>query len=300
MSNLHRINWIDKQIRSGKHPNCNTIAQEFEISQRQAARDIEYLKYSLGAPLEYSSKLNGYIYSKNNFILPNVFLTEEEKILLSTLAKQYKDIGNTKADEIATLFQKLTSEEEIEKNEESPKLKTAEIKIVQYYSTIEECVQKKIKIDLNYLAQYNVTTQRIVHPYQIIEYNSKYYAHCYCEKREQFRFFNLKNIISLKILDEGFQRKENYSPKVAKETFNNRKKPFIALIKLKEHISFDDAYIFDVFKQSEDEYKLSFYESSKLISFLISKGKAFTILKPDWLKEKLFSKLSLILNINRT
>lgn len=48
MSNLHRILWIDQEIRRGGYPNSRTIAEQFEISPRQAARDIEYLRYSLG------------------------------------------------------------------------------------------------------------------------------------------------------------------------------------------------------------------------------------------------------------
>lgn len=49
MAKLHRIIWIDAQIRADKFPNARTIAQEFEISQRQAARDLEYLRDSLGS-----------------------------------------------------------------------------------------------------------------------------------------------------------------------------------------------------------------------------------------------------------
>ena len=42
VSNLHRIQWVDAMIRAERYPNCRTIAAKFEISPRQAARDIEY------------------------------------------------------------------------------------------------------------------------------------------------------------------------------------------------------------------------------------------------------------------
>ena len=69
MSNLHRIAWIDAQIRARRYPNATAVAREFEISRRQAARDIEYLRYSLQAPLEYCAAKNGYRYSEPGFAL---------------------------------------------------------------------------------------------------------------------------------------------------------------------------------------------------------------------------------------
>lgn len=41
MSNLHRIRWFDGQIREGNYPNSTALAGQFEISKRQAQRDIE-------------------------------------------------------------------------------------------------------------------------------------------------------------------------------------------------------------------------------------------------------------------
>ncbi len=55
MSSLHRIQWIDEQIRRERYPNCSDIAERFEITRRQASRDIEYLRYSLDAPVEYDA-----------------------------------------------------------------------------------------------------------------------------------------------------------------------------------------------------------------------------------------------------
>lgn len=47
MSNFHRLARIDAHIREGRYPNSRTIAEQFEISLRQAQRDVEYLRYSI-------------------------------------------------------------------------------------------------------------------------------------------------------------------------------------------------------------------------------------------------------------
>lgn len=67
MSNMHRIQWFDQQIRAGNYPNSNHLAERFEISKRQAQRDIEYLEVSLHAPLLYIAKHRGYCYADNGY-----------------------------------------------------------------------------------------------------------------------------------------------------------------------------------------------------------------------------------------
>jgi len=62
VSNLHRIIWLDEQLRNKRYPDRQKIADKFEISIRQVARDIEYMKYSMGAPIEYSAFHRGYYY----------------------------------------------------------------------------------------------------------------------------------------------------------------------------------------------------------------------------------------------
>lgn len=82
MSNFHRLIWIDAQLRAGRFPNATQIAKAFEISRRQAARDLEYLRYSLGAPITFCSQQNGYEYSDRGFALPAVFVSDAERTAL--------------------------------------------------------------------------------------------------------------------------------------------------------------------------------------------------------------------------
>jgi len=86
MSNLHRILWIDSQLRAHRYPNASRIAEQFEISRRQAARDIEYMRDSLGAPLEFCAAENGYRYHSDGFALPAVYLSEAEQETLDAAA----------------------------------------------------------------------------------------------------------------------------------------------------------------------------------------------------------------------
>lgn len=93
MSNLHRLQWIDAQIRAGAYPNARALAEAFEISRRQALRDFEYLRDSLGAPLEYSALHRGFTYSSAAFTLPGPYVTPAQQSLLGSLAAYYTNVA---------------------------------------------------------------------------------------------------------------------------------------------------------------------------------------------------------------
>lgn len=108
MSSYHRLTEIDAWIRAGGHPNCRQIAEQFEISTRQASRDIEYLRYSMGAPVVYSHRENGYFYADDTFALPAQILSERELRTLDYLAEQYRRAGSGPALQLAELFLRIS------------------------------------------------------------------------------------------------------------------------------------------------------------------------------------------------
>ena len=70
-----RIQWLHKKIANNYYPNAMRLAERFNISHRQAQRDIEHLKRDLGAPLKYSAANKGFYYD-SAFSLP-MFVSNE-------------------------------------------------------------------------------------------------------------------------------------------------------------------------------------------------------------------------------
>ena len=77
MSANDRIQWLHKMVSEGCYPNAANVSEKFDISIRQAQRDIEHLRSALGAPLVYSAAHRGYFYN-GDFILPSMISTENE------------------------------------------------------------------------------------------------------------------------------------------------------------------------------------------------------------------------------
>jgi proteasome accessory factor B len=73
---------IDQQIRAGGAPNCRKLSRELEVSRRTILRDIEFMKFDLGAPLDYDPKKCGYIYTEPNWVMPSLRITEGELFTL--------------------------------------------------------------------------------------------------------------------------------------------------------------------------------------------------------------------------
>lgn len=215
MSNLHRIIWIDEKLKNNYYPCRSDIVNKFEISIRQAARDIEYMKDTLGAPIKYCSFKRGYYYPEgNSFILPSQYINENERNILKNLASQYANYGGEQATQISKLFKRLT-------------------------------------------------------------YGKK-------DDKELLR--------DVPIFNEDENRDD--------DTISCFRDPFTTIVKIE-----DDRLIKKInhpFKKiNNEEYVINFYQSEKLIKELLATFNDFTIISPNWLREKLIKRLNMLININK-
>lgn len=75
-----RIQWFHDETSRRSYPNAARLSERFQISVRQAQRDITYLREELGAPLRYDPSRQGYIYT-DLFSLPLVVVSENDRSL---------------------------------------------------------------------------------------------------------------------------------------------------------------------------------------------------------------------------
>ncbi len=80
-----RIQWFHKMVVTGCYPNAHDIAVKFNISARQAQRDLEHMRAALCAPLAYDSSRKGYFYTES-FVLPAMLSTEDKTDYNSVIA----------------------------------------------------------------------------------------------------------------------------------------------------------------------------------------------------------------------
>lgn len=299
MSNLHRIQWIDAQIRAKRYPNSRSIAEHFEISPRQASRDIEYLRYSLGAPLKYSAYHNGYCYTSEAFTLPQLFIGEEEKMALLYLAEQYSSLKNAPAVRLAELFSKLTgTRSRIGRVSEDVPVYDISPNIIQTYNHLKKAIETHTAVELVYINPCESGTTRIVSPYKLFTKNDKSYMVGFCELRMALRVFRLDRISNLAYTANPYYLSPDYDEKdYGDDVGFNYKNAYTCTILSDKYIHFGKM---KSTVEHSDNYRhtVEFFNSEELIQLLLSQPCPFVIEFPRWLREKLKSRLQQLLELN--
>jgi predicted DNA-binding transcriptional regulator YafY len=298
MSNLHRIQWIDAQIRVNHFPNCRDIAEAFEISTRQASRDVEYLRYSMGAPVEYSTEKNGYYYTSETYSLPVQIISDEEKKALNYLAYRYSGTGE-QTSKLAELFSRLTG------NEPRGMGYVMQIPIIQpgemeaeVFQQLSQAAELRQKVKMTYLNARNESSERLFHPYKLFTNGDACYVVGYCELKVEIRVFRLDRIVALEVTKAPFTvvhlfRENDYGSNVP----FNYKEPYRCRIRF-EHEIRGDRRLSSFTKVEGTSYEAAFYKSEDILNQLLSQPIPFTILSPNWFKDMLQQRLQKLLQRN--
>ncbi len=296
MSNLHRIQWIDAALRDNRFPNCTSIAAEFGISPRQASRDVEYLKYSLGAPVEYSFARRGYYYSERTFVLPSYFIGEGEREALIYLADRYRAAGGDATAGLAAFFDKLNAGGAAADRPPSAgvpvyRLKAGQVKI---YGLMKEAAAARRKVRIAYRDGGNRTSERVIRPYAVFIKDKADYVHAFCEARRAERDFRLDRIGGSSILDERFEVPASFDPGPYTADFRFAfRLPYRALVALDSPPPPDCAL--GLVPAGNGVYEVVFSSSLDLFRKLVSVSSGFTVVGPLWLRRKcreFFSRLA--------
>jgi len=288
MGQLHRIKWVHERLLKKEYPNCKDISEAFEISRRQALRDVDYLRYSLDAPVEYNRSKGGYEYT-DSFSLPLYFLRDDEKDRLEYLASQYALIPGKNSMELSNLFQKITGDQKVKKEH-----------FQSHTSDFEEVITKAIaygkKMTICYQKPSGHSEKRIIDPYRLFYRLNKSYLFAFCHERADFRFFLIDRIKQLEISQQEYTFHEDFfeNYQLIAASFSRQKKHHARIFfSLKPRL---ERFTEPRWDEKKHILTCSFVKSSNLFRKLINldmdyPGFTFRILSPQWLAEKLQHKL---------
>lgn len=286
MSYLHRIVWIDEQIRQKCYPNCRTIAEKFEISTRQASRDIEYMRDSLLAPIQYSSRHRGYDYGDAAFVLPTMFITEQQKQTLQYLSEQYQSMEEERAVELAALFSRLAGNQfpMAEGQSDIPAVPVKKEEI-QCFHLLREAIEARRKVEIRYRNTAEEYSTRTFCPYKLFKREVYHYVVGFCELRNEIRVFRLDRMQGIEMLDQVFQVLEAFDGSM----YGDEADPFFMRVEYKAVIQFSVPEVgtlstFSAEPMENNLYRITFYDIEAFFSSLVLCPCEFTIISPNWLK----------------
>ena len=216
-----RLLFIDEKIRGGSYPNAASLAAEYEISSRTITRDIEYMRDSLGAPVEYDAARKGYYYTESNFFLPAIDIKESDFFAICITEKALKQYENTPLyGRLSEIFDRIK-----EFLPESIRVNTTWIDtrfsfMHESFTIIDTDIWETISRALRQGNQVKIVhrkagaedaLERSVDPYHIVNYRGEWYLIGYCHVRKAVLRFAISRISKAVLLDKKFTPKPDFN-----------------------------------------------------------------------------------------
>src|SRR4030043_141830 len=216
---FERYHWFHGRIKANRYPNARRLAGRFEISTKQAQRDIEFLRERLSAPFVYCPEKRGYCYENTGYELPPVWFKEDEfhafciaLRLAATLPNEsFKNSLNNFLDKFLT-FRYMGALPHLPEITEK-----VSVKNIQYYR-VDEAVFHSIvdslfrndPVKISYHSPHkNETTDRIILPLHLLCYMGSWHVIAFCTLRNELRDFALSRIRSIETISDKITLPDN-------------------------------------------------------------------------------------------
>ena len=218
---LARLLHMHQRLRSGRYPNCRKLADELEVSSKTVQRDIDFMRYQLGLPIEYDQLHFGFYYTEPVANFPNIEISEGELIALYIGQKalaQYK--GTSFEAPLSTAFRKITdglrdtismtwSDLDSAVSFRSAGRSTADIHL---FEELSHAVFKQLEVRFDYKKAEGTTYEsRYVQPYHLGCVENLWYLFAFDLDRQQLRTFALPRIRNLRVSKTKFSRPLDFS-----------------------------------------------------------------------------------------
>lgn len=199
-----RYYWFQGQIKAGQYPNAKKLSEKFEISQKQAQRDIEFMRDRLTAPLVYDSGRRGYEYEDNSYELPPIWFKEDELLALCLALRLASTLPDRKLKEsLYQLLEKFLSFRFLDFPPSIGDIKEkVSVKNVEYYKVDETVFHRVVDsifrnepLRISYHTPHkDETTQRVIQPLHLLCYMGSWHLIAFCTLKGELRDFALSRI----------------------------------------------------------------------------------------------------------
>src|SRR5437868_2188260 len=218
---LERMMRMHQKLKAGRYPNCRKLADELEVSAKTVQRDIDFMRYRLGLPIEYDQLHFGFYYTEPVSSFPNVEISEGELVALYIGQKalaQYK--GTSFEAPLSTALRKITdglrdtismtwSDLDSAVSFRSAGRSTADLHL---FEQLSQAVFKQLEVRFDYKKPEGTRyEERYAQPYHLGCVENLWYLFAFDLERQQLRTFALPRIRNLRISKARFHRPDDFS-----------------------------------------------------------------------------------------
>ncbi|GKV54061.1 hypothetical protein NCCP2222_00080 [Sporosarcina sp. NCCP-2222] len=217
IDNMLAILWM---LRSSEKITAQQIAEKLELNIRTVYRYIDTLSTS-GVPIVSEPGHHGGYSLVDHFKEAPLFFDAEEQTSLIHAARFAQEAGYYGGDALQRAMEKLRNYVN-EKQEKQINMYASTLEVMKgygYHSTesslkdLELAVANCLSVTIQYPVKDNgLPLDRLIDPYKVIFWNSRWYIIGFCHLRQQNRSFRVDRIQSLTVTDRSFSMPKDFSP----------------------------------------------------------------------------------------
>jgi predicted DNA-binding transcriptional regulator YafY len=199
-----RFLWFHGQVKASRYPNARTLAENFELSERTAQREIEFIRDRLSAPLTYDYGRRGYGYTDDSYELPALWISESAILALSLAVRLASTIPDQALkDQLCRLIDRVPMRggDESASCLERFSAKIS-VKNIEYSQVGRDIFRQSVEalfgddsLRITYHSPHSgATTERTIHPLHLMHYMGSWHLIAWCGARLDLRNFAMSRI----------------------------------------------------------------------------------------------------------
>lgn len=218
---LARMLQLHALLKAGKFPNCQKLAAQLEVSSKTIQRDLDFMRYQLGLPIEYDQLHFGFVYTEPVTSFPTIEVTEGEITALFVAQKALEQYRGTSFEKpLRTAFQKIGeglrdkvtfawSDFDAAISFRSTGQSVADL---ETFELLSRAVLRSEEVSFSYRKLRSARAEtRQVRPYHLGCVENLWYLFAFDLEREQLRTFALPRIRNPKRTGARFRRPGDFS-----------------------------------------------------------------------------------------
>lgn len=282
---------LDKKTVTAK-----ALAEEFEVSTRTIYRDVDTLS-SAGIPIFTNKGKGGGISLLPDFVLNKAVLSEKEKSDILTSLKAVSAVQLKEDDGALKKLKGLFGQPGIDWIEVDFSSWYDSGKESELFQSLKAAIIGRNAVVFHYANAKGMQDLREVEPLKLCFKGSAWYLFGYCKKRKDDRFFKLRRMKKLEVLEENFKRN---SPDSVLTGLEVSEEEFITLqLKISKEMAFRVYEELDNYQLQKDGsfvVELRYPKGDWIFTYIASFGEFCEVLGPEEVIEEIKNKLKTILN----
>lgn len=273
---------LDKKLVTAKE-----LAEHFEVSTRTIYRDVETLS-GAGIPIYMSKGKGGGITLLPEYVLNKAYLTNQEKEDILSSLNALKTVGFDKKNATLNKFENLFGNRDTNWIEVDFGMWSDGEKEADLFSKIKNSILHRQVIRFHYISIKGENLLREIEPIKLIFKGMAWYIYGFCRLRMDYRFFKLKRIRELEVLNESFPMHQ--VNKMTEHTNSKYNAPEIKIkIKVAKIAAFralDDYENCQIQPDGSIIVELCLRDEDWVIDHFLSYGENLEVLEPKELRKK--------------